>query len=1011
AGGAYVPIDPDHPADRIALVLESAAPTVVLTRTVDEVSLPGQARVLQVDTVDLSGVASGPVSDAERLVPLRTEHPAYVIFTSGSTGRPKGVALPHAAVVNQMVWKQAEYGLGTQDAVLLKTAATFDLSVWEFWWALQTGARLVIARPDGHQDPGYLLDLMTRESVTTLHVVPSMLSMLLSDSESGFPESVSRVLAIGEALPAETAARFRAASGARLDNLYGPTEAAVSVTRYRTRETDTVTVPIGTPEWNTQVFVLDSRLHPVPVGVPGELYLAGAQLARGYFGRPDLTADRFVANPYAQGERMYRTGDIVRWNEEGNLEYLERADFQVKVRGFRIELGEIESALRARPGVTEAVVVARDDAPGGTQLVGYVVGEGLDGSEIRSAITGAVPSYMVPSVVMVLDAMPLSVNGKVERKALPAPEFVAKEYRAPSTEVEQTVATVIAEVLDLDRIGVDDNFFELGGNSLIATQVAARLGAALDTRVQVRVLFEEQTVEALAARLESEVGAGGRVELSARPRPERIPLSVAQQRLWFLGQLDPESSAYNIPAAVRLTGALDVEALRRAIGDVLERHEALRTVYPEFEGNGTQVILPVESVPVALEPVDVADGDLLGAVAQLFGTAFDLTAEVPLRVALYRLEADEHVLALVVHHIGADGWSTRLLVRDLMVAYAARHTGGAPGWGPLPVQYADYTLWQREMLGSEDDETSPISRQLGYWTQTLDGVPEVLELPTDRPRPAVASNRGAVHEFEIERDLHAAVEALARDHRVTTFMVVHAATAVLLARLTGTGDIAVGSPVAGRGEQALDDVVGMFVNTLVLRTAVDGAQSFTDVLDSVRGVDLAAFANADVPFERLVEALNPTRSRSHSPLFQVSLAFQNLGGSELELDGLRVAAVESDVVPARFDLEFAFADRYDEGGAAGIGARLTYATDLFDAATAARFAAALQQILQQVTADPALPVGDLAVLPESDAELMLEAWNATDAPVPAGTLVDLLTATAQGCSDAPAVTFDGVTST
>ncbi|WP_157050956.1 non-ribosomal peptide synthetase, partial [Rhodococcus sp. RD6.2] len=1017
AGGAYVPVDPDQPSDRVGHILDSADPVCVLTTARDGFSVAGDRSVLCVDDVDLAEFSDGVVSDTERLRPLRAESTAYVIFTSGSTGRPKGVAVSHAAIVNQVVWMATRYGFGSDDVVLQKTPFTFDVSVWELFVPLVTGGAVLVARPDGHRDPEYLTSVIAEGGVTATSFVPSMLSVFVDvQSAAAIAGGMLRhVFAAGEALAAETAARFGAVSGAQLHNLYGPTEAAVHSTHRRVDGTESMSVPIGAPVPNTQVFVLDSRLNPVPVGVAGELYLSGVQLARGYHGRVDLTADRFVANPFRSGERMYRTGDLVFWTESGELEYVGRTDFQVKLRGLRIELGEIEAALLAEPGVSQAVAVVREDTASGPLLVAYVVpvaGARVEVDALGGALRASLPSYMVPSAFMVLDEFPVSASGKLERKALPAPVFEVAEFRAPSTPTEEIVAGLFAEVLGIERVGLDDDFFALGGNSLIATQVVARLGAALDTTVPVREVFEDSTVVGLAARLALIAGRGRRAPLVAGVRPDRVPLSLAQSRMWFLNRFDPESAAYNIPAAIRLSGDLDVSALQAAVADVVARHEVLRTVYPEFEGIGCQVVL--DEFVLDLTPESVAAAEVPGRVLGVVGAGFDVASQVPMRAVLLRVDGDEreHVLVVVVHHIASDGFSMAPLTRDLMVAYGARHAGVAPGWDPLPVQYVDYTLWQREVLGSEDDPESLISRQLGFWTQALADLPEVLELPTDRPRPAVASNLGAVHEFEIERDLHEAVDALAQAYRVTPFMVVHAAVSVLLARLTGTTDIAVGSPVAGRGEQELDDLVGMFVNTLVLRTAVDGAQSFAEVLESVREVDLAAFANADVPFERLVEALNPTRSRSHSPLFQVSLAFQNLGADQsVELDGLSVEALESDVVPAKFDLEFSFADRYEEGVPAGIGVWLTYATDLFEAATAARFADVLRQVLRQVTADPAVPVGDVVVVPEADAELMLTAWNATGAVVPSGTLVDLLAATVGDRPSSPAVTFEGVTLT
>ncbi|MGN0123014.1 MAG: amino acid adenylation domain-containing protein, partial [Rhodococcus sp. (in: high G+C Gram-positive bacteria)] len=585
AGGAYVPLDPDHPRERIDYILSVADPVCVLTGRGDDFDAGGRA-VVHVDAPELDALDDSPVRDTERRVPLDPQHPAYVIFTSGSTGRPKGVAVPHAAIVNQLLWKKEHFGLSSDDAALLKTAATFDLSVWEFWSALASGGRLVVTAPEGHRDPAYLDTVMRQKSVTTLHVVPSMLEALLDPAVGELSPSLRRILAIGEALPPGLAQRFRSLHpDVDLVNLYGPTEAAVSVTAHAVTGDDTDSVPIGRPEWNTRVHVLDGRLRPVPVGVTGELYLAGAQLARGYAGRPDLTADRFVADPFGSGERLYRTGDVVAWNEDGALDYRGRADFQVKLRGFRIELGEIDTALRAQPGVAQAVTVVHSDPHTGDRIVAYLSGdENLHADAVKEALAHSLPSYMVPSVVMILDALPLNANGKIDRKALPAPEIATRAYRAPSTPIEEIVAGIYRDLLGVDRVGADDDFFELGGNSLIATQVIARLAAALDARVPLRVLFEAPTVAALAVRAEEHAGSGGRPALQAQPRPDSVPLSLAQQRMWFLNRLDPDSAAYNIPVAIRLTGSLDLTALEDAVAALFARHEILRTVYPEADG-------------------------------------------------------------------------------------------------------------------------------------------------------------------------------------------------------------------------------------------------------------------------------------------------------------------------------------------------------------------------------------------------------------------------------------------
>ncbi|MEV1136524.1 amino acid adenylation domain-containing protein, partial [Rhodococcus coprophilus] len=751
AGGAYVPIDPDQPAERNGFIVESVSPVLVVSTSRDGVDVPVSVPVVSIDTLDLAGVSAGPVSDAERSAPLRPDNTAYVIFTSGSTGRPKGVAVSHGAIVNRLEWMQAEYSLTRDDVVLQKTPFTFDVSVWEFFWSLGVGARLVVAVPDGHRDPVYLATVMAEQCVSVAHFVPSMLSVFVAEAGVSDLSGLRLVFASGEALPGSLAARARAVlSGAAVHNLYGPTEAAVDVTFHEVSDADVVSVPIGVPVWNTQVFVLDGRLAPVPVGVAGELYLSGVQLARGYVGRPDLSAERFVASPFGVGERLYRTGDLVRWSADGELVYIGRTDFQVKLRGLRIELGEIETALLALDGVGQAVVLVRSDARAGEQLVGYVVpaaGASVDSVVLLRRLGAVLPGYMVPSVLVVLDELPLNSSGKLDRKALPSPVFEAREFRAPQTTVEQVVASVFSEVLGVERVGLDDDFFGLGGNSLIATQVVARLGAALGTRVPVRVLFEASTVGALAGRVEQVSGGGAGVPLVARVRPAQVPLSLAQQRMWFLNRLDPGSAANNIPVAIRLSGPLDVDALQAAVSDVVARHESLRTVYPEVDGVGFQKVLGADDAVVEVRVEDVSVEDVPGRVGEILGAGFDVTQQVPIRVRLLRVTPDEHILVVVVHHISSDGFSMGPLTRDVVTAYAARAAGRNPEWSALEVQYADYTLWQREVLGDESDPESLLARQSEFWRTTLADLPEESTLPSDRPRPVVSSYRGASHGF------------------------------------------------------------------------------------------------------------------------------------------------------------------------------------------------------------------------------------------------------------------------
>ncbi|MVU79076.1 amino acid adenylation domain-containing protein [Nocardia sp. ET3-3] len=1006
AGGAYVPLDPDHPVERNRYVVDIARPVCLLTTSRDgfELAAPG---VVLLDELDVSGYSDAPVTDADRLAPLRPEHTAYVIFTSGSTGRPKGVAVSHTAIHNQISWMLAEYPMTPQDVYLQKTATTFDVSLWGYFMPLRVGAKLVVATHDGHRDPAYVAETIARQRVTVTDFVPSMLTVFAAHTVAGGLGTLRDVFVIGEALPPETVAAFAGVCSARVHNLYGPTEAAVSVTYWQARGDERASVPIGGPQWNVAVYVLDSRLRPVPAGVPGELYLAGDQLARGYVGRPDLTSDRFVANPFGHGERMYRTGDLVVWRAGGHLDYLGRTDFQVKFRGQRIELGEIETALLAQPSVSAAAVSVMSSELG-DQLVAHVVaapGHLVESAELLAALSDSLPKYMIPSAVVAMAEFPLNASGKLDRKALPAPSFSAREFRAPATPVEEIVAGVFAEVLGVERVGADDDFFALGGNSLIATAVVARLGAAVGGRVPVRVLFEATTVSELADRVEKLAGTGGRIPLTARERPDTIPLSLAQRRMWFLNQFDTDSAAYNMPIAIRLTGELDVAALRTAVADLFARHEILRTIYPRTEGDPSQVILTVAQALPDLAPVAVPARELPGRIIEFLAAGFDVTTDVPVRARLFRAgdsENPEYVLALVAHHIGADGWSMGPLTRDVMTAYAARVSGHAPGWSPLPVQYADFALWQREVLGSEDDPTSLLATQSAYWRTTLAGLPDELNLPADRPRPAVQSGAGGRVRFRIDGECGRAAHELARANRVTLFTLVHAALAVLLARLSGTEDIVIGTPVAGRGEVELDDAIGMFVNTLALRTPVRGEDSFTELLARTQEVDLAAFAHADLPFERLVEVVNPARSTSRHPLFQVMLSFWNLPESTFELPNLRVEAIDSDIAAEEFDLSVTITETRDSG----LHAEFSYSRDLFDEDTVAGFADRFCGLLDAVTRWPHAAVGDLPLL---DAAEYRELVRKTPAIGSGELLPELLEHGVRLGADRPALRFDGRT--
>ncbi|MGW4690726.1 condensation domain-containing protein, partial [Streptomyces sp. NPDC004244] len=787
---------------------------------------------------------------------------------------------------------------------------------------------------------------------------------------------------------------------------YGPTEATVFCS-YQAFTADVRQVErlhLGIPMANTAMYVLDDRLRPTPPGIPGELYVAGTHLAEGYLGRPALTAERFVADPFGPaGSRMYRTGDLARWNVHGEIEFLGRADQQVKLRGFRIELGEIETVLLADPSVAQAAVVVREDRPGDKRLVAYLVpadGRPVDTDDLGRHAAAALPEYMLPSAYVALDALPLTPNGKLDRRALPAPTppGSTEGSRAPRTPAEEVLCTLFAEALGLPAVSVDDDFFRLGGHSLLATRLVGRIRTALGTRLSLRDFFQYPTPALLAGRLTGAAAPEDRPALVAGERPERLPLSPAQQRLWFLDQLEGPSATYNIPMAVRLTGPLDVGALRAALADVVGRHEVLRTRYPVEEGEPCQQVVPVDRAEVPLFVLGAIEETLAAAITEHAGEPFALDRELPLRGVLFELGAQEHVLLLVVHHIASDGWSNAPLMRDLGTAYAARADGNAPVWEPLPVQYADYTLWQQELLAVDGE------RQIGFWREALAALPDEVSLPADRPRPAVASYRGATHSVSCPAEVHEALIALARETGTTFFMVAQAAVAALLTRSGAGTDIAIGSPVAGRADQALDDLIGFFVNTLVLRTDTGGDPTFRELLRRVRETDLGAWAHQDVPFDRLVEALNPERSASRHPLFQVMLTVADAVNPAPALPGVQARTDQLPLGTAKFDLTVNFHEhRTPDGRPGGLDITVEYATDLYDARTVQAAAERLARILGAAVADPEAPIGRIDLLTEAERSELLVAYNSTGSRLPVGSLPELFAAQAARTPDAVAL--------
>ena len=1014
SGAAYVPVDPGFPADRKAFMLTDTRTAIVLTTSGLAESLPASAAVpLVLDDPVLaeviSGYPAGDVRDTERRGLLVPAHPAYVIYTSGSTGQPKGVVITHASLVNYLARCRVAYP-DLAGRTLLVSPVSFDLSVTGLYGTLLSGGQLCLGALD---DEGLPALAARCGGFTFLKATPSHLALLARLPASCVP--ADQLMLGGEAVPAALLREWRQRHpGLALVNHYGPTEATVGCLDYQMSPDDPVpdlVVPIGRPMWNTRAFVLDDSLGLVPPGVAGELYVAGVGLARGYLGRPGLTAERFVACPFGTaGERMYRTGDLARWTA-GQLEYLGRADDQVKIRGYRIELGEVEAVLAGLDGVGQAAVAVREDQPGDRRLAGYVVpaaGAVLDPSGLREAAARVLPGYMVPAVIMVLGALPLNANGKLDRRALPAPEFTAGGGRAAATPGEQALCEVFAQVLGLDRVGVEDSFFDLGGHSVLATRLVSRIRVVLGVELPVRAVFECPTPALLAGVLEGAEAA--RMALVPVPRPERLPLSFAQQRLWFLEQFHGPGTVYNLPQAWRLTGPLDAGALAAALGDVVARHESLRTLIAVDDGQPYQQVIPAgqAKAQVAAEFTVAAAGrrELAGLVAAAAGYVFDLAAELPVRGWLFTLSEDEHVLVLLCHHIVGDGWSLQVLISDLATAYAARAEGRAPDWAPLPVQYADYTLWQRDLLGGDDAgrDGGVLAGQVEYWRQALAGLPEELALPFDRPRPVLPSRRGGFVRWRLDARLHAALADLAREHQATVFMTLHAGLAALLSRMGAGTDIPLGAPVAGRTDEAMHDLVGFFVNTMVLRADLSGDPSFGELLGRVRETGLSAQARQDLPFERLVEVMNPVRSPSRHPLFQVMIGDEDVSPDEWQLPGLRVRAEPFPAVNAKFDLTLGVRQqRGDDGAPAGIDAHFEYATDLFDRATVKALAARLTRLLRQAARDPGRRISQLDVLTAAERRSLLSGWNDTVRPVPEITLPELFEQQAARTPDATAI--------
>ncbi|MEW5354805.1 amino acid adenylation domain-containing protein [Streptomyces sp. 16-176A] len=1007
AGGVYVPVDPAHPVWRRAHVLADSGAAVLVGQSWIRAELPEDAPRLVL--LDEDPEPAGPAPDGRRtaagLPPLDPAGAAYLVYTSGSTGRPKGVLISHEAIRNRVLWTVREHGLGPGDRVLQKTTVGFDASVWEFLAPLVSGGTVVVAADGVPRDPAAMVRAVAEHRITVLQLVPSMLRALVQQPELRDCGTLRLVFCAGEPLPVELCERLLALLPVALVNTYGPTECAIDVTswRYDGREAGEI-VAIGRPIDNTRILVLDPDGGLVPPGVPGELCVAGAGLARGYFGRGDLTAERFVPNPYpsAPGERLYRTGDRVRRRADGTLEYLGRLDRQVKLRGIRIEPSEIEAVLCEHPSVAAAAVGVYGDQ----QLVGHVVpaqGVEPEPAALRAHLAARLPDAMVPAVVRVLAALPLTASGKVDLDALPGLAGLAAvgEYRAPRDPAERTVAEIFAGLLNRERVGALDDFFALGGHSLLATRLVFRLRAAFGVEIPVAEVFSRRTVAALAEL----VAAPGAQPLDPAgavlpvPRGGPLPLSSAQRRMWFLDQLEPGSSEYLVPLVLRLRGPLRTAALTGALDDLAARHEALRTRYLAPDGEPVQVIDPVAALGAA--PVDLTGLPAKQAAARAeelvrAATAgpFRLDREPPLRSLLVKVAEQEHLLVLTAHHIAVDGWSLDLLTRDLGTLYRARLTGDGPPPAP-PVQYADFAAWQDRWSRGELPEA-----HLAYWRERLGGLTP-LELPADRPRPAVRDPRGDLLALTVPDELAEAVADLARGHAVTPFVVLLAAFDVLLARYSRQADVCVGTPTGGRTRPEVEDVVGSFVNTVVLRADLGGDPSFATLLRRVHQDVIAAYSHQDLPFERVVDELQPDRDLSRNPLFQVMFELQHVQSTPLRLDGLAVERVPAPWRTAKFDLTLSLGRRAD-GGLQGL---FEYATALYDRTTVQRMAGHYLTLLRAATARPETPLSRLAILTGDEREQLVHGWNPAGAEPPTACVPALFERRAAESPDAVAVSF------
>ena len=1001
AGGAYLPLDPDYPDERLAYMIEDSGSSVLLTQRKWE----GRIGALSGGETRLVALDAGSPEVSERAAALKREKAplrrdvrphnlCYVLYTSGSTGNPKGVMVPHSAISNHMQWMQRTLAFNHMDCVLQKTPFSFDASVWEFYAPLLSGGRLVMAQPGGHRDCSYLLKVMREEAVTTLQVVPMLLRMILEEEGLEECRSLKRLFCGGEPLERDLVERLRERlSEVEIYNLYGPTETTIDVTAFDCSQLKYPFVPIGAPIDNIRIYILDQDDRLQPIGVPGELHIAGDGLARGYLSRPELTEEKFVANPFEPGGRMYKTGDLARWLEDGNIQYLGRIDTQVKIRGFRIELGEIEARLNQYPGIQESAVAPQGEGAEKWLIAFYRAKETtadhlvqLPNEELRAHLLRTLPEYMAPAAFVSLAAIPLSSNGKVDRRALTRMDVAmesGREYLAPRNETEKRLVEIWVEVLNLapEKVGVNDNFFELGGHSLLATRLISKIRSQMNVDLPLKALFERGSVAQLAQLIaKAEKSEIPPIQPVDRAQFDRLPLSFAQERLWFINQLEPDSPGYNVPGAAAIQGELDIDQLEQAFNLIIARHENLRTLFPSQEGLAHQQILDL--VDFKLERIDLGhytdknarDNEAKQLCRTDAATPFDLAGGPLIRGKVIKLAVDDHILMLNMHHIISDGWSLGVLVKELRVILDAFRQGRRPELAPLPIQYVDYSVWQRNWL----EEGGVLTRQLSYWQEKLAGVPESLDLATDYPRPSVQSFAGARQAFTLDERLTARLKVLAEPQGCTLYMVLLAAFKVLLRRYTSQSDLCVGSPIANRQYGETEGLIGMFVNTLALRTQVEGRDTIAALLAKVKTTCLEAYEHQDAPFEKVVDLLRLQRNLAISPLFQVMMILQN---ADQRADGsaedrhIRPYPLESGI--SKFDLTVEFTET-----SAGLAGSIEYSTALFKPQTIGRMADHFIALCRSITVTPTARICDLDYLGDAEKRRLLVDYNDTRADYP-----------------------------